>query len=264
MKVAELKEKLKKIKYEEDGTGRVAVQPNIIIDRGHTCIREFKVPITTVTYDYQNTVWLSNWGYNPCSKQFESLGQLISILDDYQDDFKVAIAIYSHNGRGMTKCLPIIDYDVYHLERKWDDHYTYKYIPADPAYVIHFSAKMPNDKYHEFDDGWRYSTFEQIALPMYEYNYIIRGESLKIIPGLGKPYMYLNENMTAFAEYPLKGTIFPSAREAEKWFNDNFERFKEKGLDKQLDINTLEIVAFDLRDWTEKKLEVSKIEEETK
>lgn len=42
MKVAKLKEKLKKLKYEEDGTGRVEVQPNIIIDRGHTRIRDLK------------------------------------------------------------------------------------------------------------------------------------------------------------------------------------------------------------------------------
>ena len=263
MKVAELKEKLRKMKYEKDGAGRVAMQPNIIIDRGHTRIRDFKVPITTVTYDYQNTIWLSNWGYNPCSKQFESLGQLISILDDYQDDFKVAIAIYSHNGRGMTKCLPILDYDIYYLERRWDDHYTYKYIPADPAYVIHFDAKMSNDKYHEFDDKYRYRTFGQIILPMYECNYIIRGKSLKDVPTAAEPYRYLNEDMMIF-EYPLKGSIFPSIEHAEKWFNGNFERFKEKRLDKQLDIDTLEIVAFNLQDQIVKKLEVPKIEEESK
>jgi len=63
---------------------------------------------------------------------------------------------------------------------------------------------------------------------------------------------------------PINAKLFNWAEDAEEWFNDNFEEFMMRKINKVLDINTLEIVQITLQLNSTKKLEVPKIEEESK
>ncbi len=254
MKIGELKEKLKQVKY-KDGEGKVGLKYHIWVDNEkHADIHDGSMIIETITYDYQNTVWLSNWGYHPCANHFESITQLIDLLDKYQDDFEIAFGVLGIRIGHVIDYFPIIDYSVILVERELDD---YGY-PRIPEYNIHVCTQIHKDKYDKLNKGIR-PILHKINVDNYYYYYVVRATAIK---AEGCRYLYLNEDMLTFRD-PLNASLFYSTDDAEKWFNDNFGEFKRKELDKQLDINTLEIIGINLDSWVEKRLEVPKIEEET-
>lgn len=91
------------------------------------------------------------------------------------------------------------------------------------------------------------------------------GETKYVLRGKRKDtgdYVYLTRMICH--PNPINARLFNWAEDAEEWFNDNFEEFMMRKINKVLDINTLEIVQITLQLNSTKKLEVPKIEEESK
>ena len=91
------------------------------------------------------------------------------------------------------------------------------------------------------------------------------GETKYVVRGKRKDtgeYVYITTLMCH--PNPINATLFDWAEDAEEWFNDNFEVFMARKINKFLDINTLEIVQITLQLDSIKKMEVPKIEEESK
>ena len=82
------------------------------------------------------------------------------------------------------------------------------------------------------------------------------GETKYVIRGKRKDtgeYVYI----TALMCYPnpLNAALFDWAEDAEEWFNDNFDVFMTRKINKVLDIDTLEIVEINLKEKSAKKLD---------
>lgn len=91
------------------------------------------------------------------------------------------------------------------------------------------------------------------------------GETKYVLRGKRKDtgdYVYLSSMIC----HPnlINAKLFDWVEDAEEWFNDNFQEFMMRKINKVLDINTLEIVQITLQLNSTKKLEVPKIEEESK
>lgn len=83
------------------------------------------------------------------------------------------------------------------------------------------------------------------------------GETKYVIRGKRKDtgeYVYI----TALMCYPnpINATLFDWAEDAEEWFNDNFDVFMTRKINKVLDIDTLEIVEINLKEKSAKKLDI--------
>lgn len=82
------------------------------------------------------------------------------------------------------------------------------------------------------------------------------GETKYVIRGKRKDtgeYVYISALM-CFPN-PLNATLFNWAEDAEEWFNDNFEVFMMRKINKVLDIDTLETVEINLKEKSAKKLD---------
>ncbi len=90
-----------------------------------------------------------------------------------------------------------------------------------------------------------------------ETKYVIRGKRKDTGEYVYITSMILHSN-------PICAKLFNYIEDAEEWFNDNLEVFMARKINKFLDTNTLEIVKITLQLNSISKLEVPKIEEETK
>ena len=90
-----------------------------------------------------------------------------------------------------------------------------------------------------------------------ETKYVIRGKERNT-----GDYVYIT-NMIVHHNC-INAKLFDHPEDAKEWFNDNFKEFMMRKINKVLDINTLEIVQITLQLNSTKKLEVPKIEEESK
>lgn len=81
------------------------------------------------------------------------------------------------------------------------------------------------------------------------------GETKYVIRGKRKDtgeYVYITALM--YHPNPINATLFDWAEDAEEWFNDNFDVFMMRKINKVLDIDTLEIVEINLKEKSAKKL----------